>query len=590
MGKWIGQHIYDLVARFRNDVYLEGISTSTETDMLVVDSNNKVSKRAIDAITVDVSDFMTNGVDNRVLTATGADAINAEANLTFDGSTLSIEADSNTTANALFIDMNSITTGSALFVDVDDALTTPTTARSLISIDYDKSGATANLVGSTTTGLKIDMDDSATNNGGAIVQMVGAQIDINSANTTSTNKHGLVLNVADDGVGNADNTKGIIMTVMDGGKDMIFKSSAVDGDDCTWQTGTNGATTITTHDSDNSNHLAHFKVQADGNITLDPSSPSGSTVGTIALEANTTVTGDLTVNGDTVTFESANQQDPIVTLKNTKNDEFGSELHFVKDKGAAAGGDDQIGLILWKGDNAVQEQTNYVRMTGSVQQEADGDEAGSLMFEVATSNGTTSSMAEGLIITGTAATNILDVQIASGATSTTTVRGSLKVVTGIELGHASDTTIARVASGIASIEGANISTHSLTLKILPSAFQINDDVGRPVFVEDDGFNTLGVRCFSTTDEMYAWKEIPAGFKVTHVQVHASASTSSAVTVRSYNYQTGADNNVAETTADFNENKAITNIPASSTQDLVVKCTPASGSTVIFGASITIATI
>ena len=68
--KWIGQHIVDFIARFRGDVYLEGITTSTETDMLVVDSNNKVSKRAIDAITVDVSDFMTDGADNRILTAT----------------------------------------------------------------------------------------------------------------------------------------------------------------------------------------------------------------------------------------------------------------------------------------------------------------------------------------------------------------------------------------------------------------------------------------------------------------------------------------------------------------------------------------
>jgi len=37
---------------------------------------------------VDVSDFMSNGVDNRVLTATGTDAFNAEANLTFDGNVL----------------------------------------------------------------------------------------------------------------------------------------------------------------------------------------------------------------------------------------------------------------------------------------------------------------------------------------------------------------------------------------------------------------------------------------------------------------------------------------------------------------------
>jgi hypothetical protein len=39
---------------------------------------------------VDVSDFMTNGSNNRLVTATGADGMNAEANLTFDGSTLTV--------------------------------------------------------------------------------------------------------------------------------------------------------------------------------------------------------------------------------------------------------------------------------------------------------------------------------------------------------------------------------------------------------------------------------------------------------------------------------------------------------------------
>jgi len=45
---------------------------------------------ASDAISVDVSDFMSNGDDNRIVTATGTDAMNAEANLTFDGSTLTV--------------------------------------------------------------------------------------------------------------------------------------------------------------------------------------------------------------------------------------------------------------------------------------------------------------------------------------------------------------------------------------------------------------------------------------------------------------------------------------------------------------------
>ena len=44
--KWIGQHIWSLVSRFRNDVYLEDISTGTIASggNLGLDSNNKIVK------------------------------------------------------------------------------------------------------------------------------------------------------------------------------------------------------------------------------------------------------------------------------------------------------------------------------------------------------------------------------------------------------------------------------------------------------------------------------------------------------------------------------------------------------------------
>ena len=45
---------------------------------------------AANEISVDVSDFMANGSNNRIITATGTDAQNAEANLTFDGTTLNV--------------------------------------------------------------------------------------------------------------------------------------------------------------------------------------------------------------------------------------------------------------------------------------------------------------------------------------------------------------------------------------------------------------------------------------------------------------------------------------------------------------------
>ena len=50
-------------------------------------------------LSVDVSDFMANGSNNRILTATGTDGQNAEANLTFDGSTLSVDGAVTITGN-----------------------------------------------------------------------------------------------------------------------------------------------------------------------------------------------------------------------------------------------------------------------------------------------------------------------------------------------------------------------------------------------------------------------------------------------------------------------------------------------------------
>ena len=69
-------------------------------------------------ISVDVSDFMTNGSDNRVITATGTDAMNAEENLTYDGSTLTITTTTSLTNGLLYIDSNdpTLTSGDSLIV------------------------------------------------------------------------------------------------------------------------------------------------------------------------------------------------------------------------------------------------------------------------------------------------------------------------------------------------------------------------------------------------------------------------------------------------------------------------------------------
>ena len=112
--KWVGQHIYDLTSRFRNTVYLEDIRSGTIVSggYLGLDSNNKIVKAVSEGditgisltagtgvdltsvsgatggayaatIGVDVSDFMSNGSNGNIVTATGTDAMTAHTYLTF---------------------------------------------------------------------------------------------------------------------------------------------------------------------------------------------------------------------------------------------------------------------------------------------------------------------------------------------------------------------------------------------------------------------------------------------------------------------------------------------------------------------------
>lgn len=127
------------------------------------------------------------------------------------------------------------------------------------------------------------------------------------------------------------------------------------------------------------------------------------------------------------------------------------------------------------------------------------------------------------------------------------------------------------------------------LKVMPSEFIMNDDYQRaPVMVEDDTVNVLGVRAPSVNSELYAFVAIPTGYKCTNVEVHTSVSTASAVLVKEYNQTTGAT--VDKGTGNFNSSIIITNVTSSTTANLVIKISPASTITIIYGADITIAAV
>lgn len=203
--------------------------------------------------------------------------------------------------------------------------------------------------------------------------------------------------------------------------------------------------------------------------------------------------GDFIVNSQNVAFTSSTNNKPVVKIESTTTSTGPGELSFVKNKGTGGLDNDDIGTITFVSDNSTEEQTDFASITGEVSESLNTDEAGRLVFKVAESNGTESQLTTGLLIEGEHATDgQVDVTIAAGAASTTTIAGTLTMgstatldnsgnlltnaatataatnltaststavqLGTIELGHASDTTIARSASGTATIEGVEIQT------------------------------------------------------------------------------------------------------------------------------------
>ena len=72
-------------------VTLPNVGTDTDNTVLILNGSNQIKKRDIDGRVWGTSlAGTTNGVNNRIATFTDANDINGEANLTFDGSTLTV--------------------------------------------------------------------------------------------------------------------------------------------------------------------------------------------------------------------------------------------------------------------------------------------------------------------------------------------------------------------------------------------------------------------------------------------------------------------------------------------------------------------
>jgi len=491
--RWIGQLIYDKIARFRNDVYLTGVSESAQDHVVGIDANGKLYKQDVAAgditavsFTGDDSQTITDSAGSADFTVTGGAGISCFVSGSNVINVSGTDASTSAKGVASFSSDNfAVSSGAVTIksggVDLTDEVTgtlpianggTGSTSTTYCDLTANVTGVlpsanmdadTAHLSGTQTfTGSKV-FQSSTTFQENVFIESPDAGKPFITIKTTANSTSGSTLQLEKD--------KG---------------AAGADGDDIaniTWRAD-NAAQELTNFikilgeiataaDTDEAGKLSFQIAASDGSTSnlrdaIVLTGHSGEDVVDVSVgygaASTTTVNGVLNVSGasstfdcDTVTFQSSNADDPKIVIQNNTNDNQGARLQLKKNRGAAQVNGDNVAEFGMFGEDSNQNQAQYGKILVKSNEVTDGQESGDFRVQVAAHDGT---LTQGLKLVGGSESGEVDVTIAAGANSLTSVEGSLQTSGNIELGHASDTTIARSGSGTVTIEGKQIVTQA----------------------------------------------------------------------------------------------------------------------------------
>ena len=482
--KWIGQQIYDLASRFRNDVFLEDISSGTIASgaHLGLDSNNKIVK-AVDG----GGDVTLAGIQ----TFTGAKIMATDVKLGFRDNNSYIYSP---TANDLEIVATDIVLDAATLVKIETSDLTmydpvndgnPTislgssdTNKFEIKAGYNSGAQTLDIVSfntfttSTTTNdgryswlvdeveLARLIDTGLSIYGGLNCQGAGAKITSLNTTASSATQGGTLSLRCDDGAAMGDDHRlGVVQFegAEDSSSNRQIGASIQAMCDAAWSASENG-TRLEFYTMDgnasselsltlDSNLLATFAggVTVTGTITGDLTGQAA-TVATIAgLAPNTATTqatqpaiesigtdGDtLKILADELLMSNTTADAPVIKLINTTNDDQASQLIFEKlraDDAVAVG--QNIGEIWFRGQDAAQNTQNYGFVLGEIDVSTSGQESGKVSLGIANHDG---GNGRGLILIGGSENDEVDATLGLGANSIITIPGNIDLAGDIDV-------------------------------------------------------------------------------------------------------------------------------------------------------------